>query len=95
MSEPLSPTTIERMLEALTPEIVDGFRLAIEIGKWPDGRRVSDEQRATCMQAVIAWEHKHLPENQRTGFIDKGSKEEGDVCESHHEHEEKPVNFRH
>lgn len=86
------------MLSALTPDIVAALRLAIEIGKWPDGRKLSAEQRATCLQAVIAWEHKNLPEDQRIGYIDKGDKKEGEVCEdkSHtHEHEEEPVKFRH
>lgn len=96
MSDPVSPSVLEKMLEALTPEIVDGFRRAIETSKWPDGRRITEEQRTTCMQAVIAWEHRHLPENQRTGYIDKGSKE-GEVCDSHEHapHDEKPVTFRH
>ncbi|MFP5429367.1 MAG: YeaC family protein [Gammaproteobacteria bacterium] len=99
MSEPLSPAVLEKMLETLTPEIVDSFRRAIETSKWPDGRRITEEQRTTCMQAVIAWEHRHLPENQRTGYIDKGSKQEGEVCDSqdhdHDHHDEKPVTFRH
>lgn len=87
---------LEKMLAALTPEIVTAFRLAIEIGKWPDGRRLSPEQRATCMQAVIAWEHKHLPEEQRTGYIDKGDKD-GEVCDDDHQHKEgeTPVKFLH
>ena len=27
------------------------------------------------MQAVIAWELKNLPEEQRSGYIDRGTKE--------------------
>lgn len=78
----MNDSTIEKMLAVMTPELVSAFRLAIEIGKWPDGRRLSPEQRETCMQAVIAWEMKNLPENQRTGYIDKAEKE-GEVCDSH------------
>jgi uncharacterized protein YeaC (DUF1315 family) len=85
------------MLATLTPELVATFRNAIATGKWPDGRKVSDEQRATCMQAVIAWEHKHLPEAERVGYIDKGEKD-GEVCDdpTHvHESAEAPVKFLH
>lgn len=91
----MNKTTLEKMLAALTPETVSAFRLAVEIGKWPDGRRLTPEQRETCMQAMIAWEHRHLPEQQRTGYIDKGEKE-GEVCDNpeHHHHEE-PVKFIH
>lgn len=78
MSDPL----IEKMLATLTPELVDAFRLAVEIGKWPDGRLVSQEQRETCMNAIIAWEHKHLPENQRTGYIDMSETSDCHSCEN-------------
>ena len=93
----MSDSTIEKMLAAMTPELVTAFRLAIEIGKWPDGRRLSPEQRATCMQAVIAWEHKNLPEEQRTGYIDKGEKD-GEACDNpQHAHgqDEAAVKFLH
>lgn len=91
----MNEATLEKMLSALTPDIVAALRLAVEIGKWPDGRRLSDEQRATCLQAVIAWEHKNLPEEQRIGYIDKGEKEEGDVCDDKAHHHEEPVKFLH
>lgn len=94
----MSDPSFEKLLASLTPDLIEVFRRSIETGKWPDGRRLSDEQRATCMQAVIAWEHRHLPEAERTGYIDKGEKD-GDHCDSHdpsHDHEhETPVRFLH
>jgi hypothetical protein len=33
------------------------------------------------MQAVIAYELQHVDERERTGFIDRGGKEEGEVCD--------------
>lgn len=56
-------------LNALNPDIIDRFRVAIEIGKWPDGRELTPEQRETCMQAIIVYENKHLPEEERTGYV--------------------------
>lgn len=86
---------IEQVLAALTPEIVASFRTAIEIGKWPNGQPLTKEQLEICMQAVVAWEHQHLPEDQRTGYIDRGKKEEGEECDSHQHdpHEIKPIRF--
>jgi uncharacterized protein YeaC (DUF1315 family) len=84
----------EAVLAALTPDIVDRLRTAVEIGKWPNGDRLTTEQRSTSMQAVIIWEMKNLPDNQRTGYIDKGKKE-GEACDTNHVHgsvdEEKPL----
>ncbi|WP_367110880.1 YeaC family protein [uncultured Psychrobacter sp.] len=79
----------QTILSSLTPEIVDKFREAIELGKWPDGRKLTAEQRETCMQAVMIWEHEHLPPSDRTGFIHKPIKEDGSVvgaeCDVEHE----------
>ena len=59
----------DKLIGQLTPEIYTNMKRAVEIGRWPDGRRVTPEQRETCMQAVIAWEMKHLPEEERTGYV--------------------------
>lgn len=82
-TEPLNTAGI---LAALTPEIVDRLRTAVEIGKWPNGERLTPEQRTTSMQAVMVWEMTHLPEQKRTGYIHKGSKD-GEVCDSDEPHE--------
>lgn len=80
----------QTILESLTPEVVDKFRMAIELGKWPDGRKLSAEQRETCMQAVMVWEHEHLSPAERTGYIHKPVKEDGSIagaeCDVEHEH---------
>ena len=87
----------EQLIANITPEIHASLQRAIEIGRWPDGRRISDEQRALCMEAVIAYENRHLPERARVGYIDRGSKEEGEVCASHdeaHEHGPQPLTWK-
>ena len=87
---------IEQMLSVLDPEIVQRLKTAVEIGKWPNGVALTQEQREIYMQAVLAWEYKHLPEEERTGYIDRGKKKEGEVCEDDHhktEPEFKPIRF--
>lgn len=61
----------EALLHAITPEVHEQLRRAIELGKWPNGDRLTSEQREHCLQAVIAWEAKHLPEEERVGYIDR------------------------
>ncbi len=60
---------IDKVLEALTPEIVERFKTAIELGKWPNGEVLTEEQKETCMQAVIAYEHRNIDEHMRTGYV--------------------------
>ena len=80
----------QEILNSLTPEIVDKFRTALEIGRWENGERLTDTQRQTCMQAVMVWEHEHLPITERTGYIHRPIKEDGTVigeaCDVEHDH---------
>lgn len=77
-----------QLIATITPEIHQSLRRAIEIGRWPDGRRLAPEQRELCLQAVIAYEARHLDEHQRVGYIDRGSKAEGELCDDDHDHEQ-------
>ncbi|WP_439858958.1 YeaC family protein [Pseudomonas sp. MBLB4136] len=56
-------------IENITPEIYQSLKLAVEIGKWPDGRRLTQEQKELTLQALIAWEIQNLPEDQRIGYM--------------------------
>ncbi|MCR8924247.1 YeaC family protein [Dasania sp. GY-MA-18] len=71
----------DELIAQLTPDVYQNFKRAIELGKWPDGTIVSDEQKAHCMAAVIAYEQKHVSAEQRVGYIDRGSKAEGELCD--------------
>lgn len=66
-------------IENITPEIYQSLKLAVEIGKWPDGRKLSQEQKELTLQALIAWEIQNLPEEERIGYMgpqECGSKSE-------------------
>lgn len=84
----------KQLIETITPEIYVNLKTAIEIGKWPDGRSLSNEQRELCLQAVIAYELKNIPENERTGYIDRGSKAEGEICDDDHHDDEQPIKWK-
>ncbi|WP_339462826.1 YeaC family protein [Pseudomonas sp. EA_105y_Pfl2_R69] len=66
-------------IENITPQIYQSLKLAVEIGKWPDGRKLTQEQKELTLQALIAWETHNLPEEQRIGYMgpqECGSKSE-------------------
>lgn len=65
------------LAETMNPELYASIKRAVELGKWPDGRRLSDEQRALCMEAMILFEARHLPEHERTGYMPK----DDDACD--------------
>lgn len=54
----------------LTPDIYQNMKTAIEIGKWPDGRVATIEQKENAMRAVIAYEALHnIAKQDRVGFV--------------------------
>ena len=80
----------QQMIDSMSPEIYHSLKGSVEKGRWPDGRSLTTEQRQNAMQAIIAWGEKHLPENERVGYIDRGHKA-GDTCD---DPLEKPLNWR-
>ena len=79
----------QQLINAMTPDLYRRLRRAVEVGKWPDGQALTPEQRESALQAVIAWGEKHLPEEERVGYIDRGHKA-GDQCS---DPEETPLNW--
>jgi uncharacterized protein YeaC (DUF1315 family) len=59
---------LPQLLESITPEICQSLMRAVELGKWPDGRALTDEQKSLCMQAIIAYDQRR-PADQRTGYV--------------------------
>lgn len=81
---------LQQLLGAITPEIYQSLKRAVELGKWPDGRSLTAEQKSLCIQATIAYEHRHLPPEQHTGFIPP---KPHDHCETS-EPEETPLKWQ-
>lgn len=74
--------TFEEIIQKIDPEIYKNLRTAIELGKWPDGRKLSQEQKEICMEAVIYYENSaNIAESERVGFIDR-AKVEATPCNS-------------
>jgi len=59
----------QKLIKSMTPDIYASLKLAVELGKWPNGEKLTQEQRQTCLQAVILYDHQHKPEQERVGYI--------------------------
>lgn len=53
----------------LDPEIYQRLKRSLELGKWPDGKPLTQEQKELCMQAIISYEAVHLEEHERAGYL--------------------------
>jgi len=47
---------IKDTIATMTVETKENLSLAVEIGRWPDGSKLTDTQKADSIQALIAWE---------------------------------------
>ncbi|MXP48785.1 DUF1315 family protein [Pantoea sp. Eser] len=50
---------LEAILAAMTPEVYQRLATAVEIGKWPDGVALTQEQRDNCLQLVMLRQARH------------------------------------
>jgi len=72
-----------QLIAKITPEIYQNLKTSIEIGRWPSGEKLTEEQQANSLQAVLAYEiHANIPETERVGYIDRGRKKKDEVCAS-------------
>ena len=56
-------------IRQMPEEVYERLKTAVELGKWPDGKPLTDEQKATSLQAVMAWQSMHIdnPEHMNIG----------------------------
>lgn len=86
---------VEELLNSITPDIYQQLKLAVEIGKWGNGTPISKEQRALCMQAMIAYEEKHVSPEARTAYIPPREHTHcGSTQGSVADDSEQPLNFK-
>jgi len=65
------PQSFAALIDAMSAEVHQQLKTAIELGKWPNGERLSADQVELCLQAVIAWDLKNLPETERVAYLDR------------------------
>ncbi len=49
----------QQLVEAITPEAYQRLVYAVETGKWPEGAVLSEQQRESCIQAMMLYQSKH------------------------------------
>jgi uncharacterized protein YeaC (DUF1315 family) len=72
---------IDQLIDSMTETQYQNLKQAVEIGKWPDGSRLSKEQRAQSMQALLVYQAKKLDNKEhlsinKEGHINHFSKKE-------------------
>ncbi|TNE81557.1 MAG: DUF1315 family protein [Gammaproteobacteria bacterium] len=66
----------QQLIDSITPDIYENLKLAVETGKWPDGTRLTPEQRENSLQAIIAYDARHKSTEERVGYVPPKKKAE-------------------
>jgi hypothetical protein len=72
---------LDELISKMTPAVHENLRRAVELGKWNDGTPLTQQQKEHSLEAVIAYEKKHLSEQDKVGYIDRGKKTKTDTCD--------------
>ncbi len=72
-----------QLVAQLTPEIYQRLKQALELGKWPDGRVLTEAQKQSCMEAVLRYQAMHLPPEEHSGYMQDTCKSSQDKTDDH------------
>ena len=51
---------LDDIINSMTPEVYQRLSTAVELGKWPDGVTLTEEQKENCRQARHNTEAQHM-----------------------------------
>jgi hypothetical protein len=60
-----------RLIESLTPDMIERFTQAVETGKWPDGTDLTEQQKETCIQAIMIYKAKNNQDEEEPFTVTK------------------------
>ena len=55
---------LDDIINSMTLEVYQRLSTAVELGKWPDGVTLTEEQKENCLQLVMLWQARHNTEAQ-------------------------------
>jgi len=91
----------QELIEAITPEIYNKLKRSVELGRWPDGTQLTPIQKENTLQAIIAYDDLHKPEEERVGYVPPKEVAEKEACSTKDSNsqqsnpdEEKPLNWK-
>ena len=63
---------LDILLNNMNDEVYQRLCQASETGKWPNGEKLSEQQREQCLQAVMLYQAKVLKTNEHMSVSEQG-----------------------
>lgn len=76
------PMQFDDILKAMSDDRYEVLKRSVELGKWPDGRHLTAEEKSVSLQILIAYDRKHKSQEQRIGYIPPPDKKDCDHDET-------------
>lgn len=64
--------SIEQIIDGMTEEVYQRLVTAVELGKWPDGVALTDEQKENSLQLVMLWQARYNTDAQHMTIDTQG-----------------------
>ena len=61
--------TFDEIIDQVSPDNYQELKQVVATGKWLDGRKLTSEQSKLSLQAIIAYEARHVDKIDHTGVI--------------------------
>lgn len=74
LTPPPPPARIEELIAGITPEVYERLKQAVALGRWENGDRLTPVQVEHSLQLLIAYEARHVPLEERLGYLDPSRK---------------------
>lgn len=66
--------TLDELISSINPDIYANLKTALELGRWPNGVKLTDKQIEHCLEAIFYYESSNdIPDAERVGHIDRES----------------------
>lgn len=66
--------TLDDLINSMTPDVYKNLKQGVELGKWPNGVKLTSEQKKTSLEAILIYEQRNLAEEDRTGYMEQACK---------------------
>jgi uncharacterized protein YeaC (DUF1315 family) len=71
--------TVDDLIKTMTPDVFKNMKSALELSRWPDGRKMDRDQKVLCMEALLRYEEMtNMPADQRIGYMEGSCKSGND-----------------
>mgnify|MGYP003632653350 FL=1 len=77
----------KEMIDNMSPEVYVKLKQAVELGKWPNGVRLTPDQTELCLQAIITYDYSNKEEKDRVGYIETKGHKGRDAKQPNDEHD--------